>query len=301
MEQIADACGDDALICAARGIVETEFMREGGIQFTKERGDLLRCLIQLFLTEPRSNFFTTSICTILCSRTNFDSKDEQRPLSAKLLLEFARQIALPLETQIAIGVALVQHPVESIVTVANSYLMFLFADITKNAKSADKNKFRVLFSDPNVFHTTMFVIKRDSHLTPFLSLVSFEPPKNAPIPTSLSLVLPNAGFCDPNNVTILPTITPASAMQDAGFGCTASATVFKTFLAQVLGSRPLTEKDISGMLCVLSRFVSPHNFSLYLLLLLLPLPSFRCVVTGHAFFKEMLVPFVEHRTLLFGL
>jgi len=252
---IANACGDDALVCAARGIVETEFMREGGMQFSPERGELLHHIIQLFLMEPRSNSFTTNICSTICSRTNFDTKDEARALTTKMLLDFAAQTKLSLETQIAIGVALVQHPVEAIVTVANSFLCILFSDIIKNAKSSDKNKCRfVVFSDANVYHTSLFVMKRDCHLAPFVSLIKYEPPKNVAIPSTLSLLVPNSGMTEmDNSVTVLSAVTPASAMLDAGFGCTSSPAVFKNFLLQVLGTRSLTENDISGMLCVLTK------------------------------------------------
>lgn len=269
VEQIAKKCGDDVLICAARGIVETGFKSEGGFSFTQERGDFLRALIQLFLIAPRSLSFTSSICSILCPGITPEAQKTTPAFTVETLRDFTQKIQLPIDTKVAVCVALAQHPLNDVALAATNFLCWQFARITASAKASGKKKGAKLpaeaqsveMKDSNIFHTTVFVMKRDSQLMPFVPLIKYVPEKNATNRTLLTLSVvapnsfPNTGQAVADALNVLSSVDPAAAMLDAGYGCTSSATGFKNFLLQIIGTRTLSEKDVAGMLSVLTRFV----------------------------------------------
>lgn len=251
--------------------MDAGFKGDGGFSFTQEQGDFLRALIQLFLIAPRSLSFTSSICSILCPGITPDAPKTTPVFTVESLRDFTQKIQLPIDTKVAVCVALAQHPLNDVAVAATNFLCWQFARITASAKSSGKKKGAKLsaevqsveMKDPNVFHTTVFVMKRDFQLMPFVPLVKYVPDKNAAsrTPLTLSIVTPNS-FPNTNStvtdaINILSSVDPAAAMLDAGYGCTSSATAFKNFLLQILGTRTLSEKDVAGMLCVLTKFVHP--------------------------------------------
>ena len=131
-------------------------------------------------------------------------------------------------------------------------------------------------------------MKRDSQLMPFVPLVKYVPDKNAAnrTPLTLSIVtqnsFPNTSPTVTDAINILSSVDPAAAMLDAGYGCTASATAFKNFLLQIIGTRALSEKDVAGMLCVLTKFV--HSIITITL---------RCLLLLHNIQKGVLIWFLS--------
>lgn len=276
--------------------MDAGFKSDGGFSFTQEQGDFLRALIQLFLIAPRSLSFTSRICSILCPGITPEAQKTTPVFTVETLRDFTQKIQLPIDTKVAVCVALAQHPLNDVSVAATNFLCWQFARITASAKSSGKKKGAKLpteaqcveMKDHNIFHTTVFVMKRDSQLMPFVPLVKYVPDKNAAnrTPLTLSIVtqnsFPNTSPTVTDAINILSSVDPAAAMLDAGYGCTASATAFKNFLLQIIDTRALSEKDVAGMLCVLTKFV--HSIITITL---------RCLLLLHNIQKGVLIWFLS--------